>query len=50
MKRKIFGAMALVGLAGLSLASCDKKDNTLKITFWNTMGDNLQTVLKEARQ
>ena len=48
MKRKIFGAMALVGLAGLSLASCQKKDNTLKITFWNTMGDNLQTVLNEA--
>ena len=48
MKKRILGAIALVGLASVSLAACDKKDNGITVTFWNTMGDNLQTVLKEA--
>ena len=61
MKKRIFGALALVGLACASLASCDSKkvrsftvpesfdtEKAITVTFWNTMGDNLQVVLNEA--
>lgn len=62
MKKRILGAIALVGLVGASLTSCDSgkvvggfdvpetfdTDAKITVTFWNTMGDNLQTVLKEA--
>lgn len=61
MKKKILGALALVGLVGASLTACDgksvggfnvpdtfDKDTEVTVTFWHTMGDNLQGVLKEA--
>ncbi len=62
MKKRILGALALVGLVGVSLTSCNSakvvgdftvpetfdKDAEVTVTFWNTMGDNLQSVLNEA--
>lgn len=61
MKKRILGAVALVGLAMASLTSCDSKkvgkfevpdtfDTTtpVTVTFWNTMGHELQQVLDEA--
>ena len=61
MKKRILGAIALVGLVGASLTSCKGNvvsgfivpesfdtEAKIEVTFWNTMGDNLQSVLNEA--
>lgn len=61
MKKRILGAIALVGLVGASLTSCNRNvvsgfivpesfdtEAKIEVTFWNTMGDNLQSVLNEA--
>lgn len=44
MKKKLFGVL-VTAVAGLSLASCNSKDYSRIITFWHTMGANLQEVL-----
>ncbi len=61
MKKKILGALALASLVSVSLTSCNSNvvsdfivpenfdtQSEITVTFWNTMGDNLQSTLNEA--